>query len=123
MMELGGVSLSVLLPWKCTGLVRASAVSRRASARVLVGVLVSWPFGGEVEGLTSGVDDAGLPDERSLPMNVHLFLLGAVASVFFSSGVAIPAATPLAKTIELRLFSAPWGTIPSKPRNKFEADA
>ncbi len=111
MTELGGVSLSVLLvlEWK-GGLVRANAVSRLASSRVLVGGLEPRLLGGDDDGLASGLEEADDPAESNLPIKVHRFLFGAVVGAsgfFFSSLAKIAAASVLLNAIELRLFVVP----------------
>jgi hypothetical protein len=67
----GGVSESVDEVLACSGgRERASAVSRRASSRVLVGLVVR---GGEVVG-----DSGEKVEGRILPMNVQRFLFGVL---------------------------------------------
>jgi hypothetical protein len=70
----GGVSESVLevLVWS-GGRARASAVSRRASSRVLVGLVVRFEASGDVLG--SGVEKV---EGSILPMNVQRFLFGVL---------------------------------------------
>jgi hypothetical protein len=71
----GGVSESVLGVLACSGgRERAKAVSRRASSRVLVGLVVRPEAGGD-DVLESEVENV---DGSILPMNVQRFLFGVL---------------------------------------------
>ena len=115
----GGVSESVDEDLACSaGRVRASAVSRRASSRVLVGLVVR---GGEAVG-----ESEEKVEGRILPMKVQRFLLGVldgegVSGVSF--GVLKSAVSSFRD--EYRLYAVfcvvpgvAWAgvTMPSKPR-------
>jgi hypothetical protein len=120
----GGVSESVDEVLACSGgRARASAVSRRASSRVLVGLIVR---GGEVVG-----DSEEKVEGRILPMKVQRFLLGVldgegVSGVNFGLLMSVVVSS---LRDELRLYvvggmvtGIVWAgvTIPSKPRKRFE---
>jgi len=87
----GGVSLSELEDLACSGgRERAIAVSRRASSRVLVGLVVR---GCGVELASAVVKVPG----SILPMNVQRFLLGAPVGSAVSFGLALSALSSLAR--------------------------
>jgi hypothetical protein len=121
----GGVSESVDEVLACSdGRARASAVSRRASSRVLVGLVVR---GGEVVG-----DSEEKVEGRIFPMKVQRFLLGVldgegVSGVSFGLLMSVVVSS---LRDEFRLEAAGGGvtvvvlagvTMPSKPRKRLEA--
>ncbi len=115
----GGVSESVDEDLACSaGRERASAVSRRASSRVLVGLVVR---GGEEVG-ESEEKEAG----RILPMKVQRFLFGVLDGEAVS-GVSFGLLKSIVSSLrdECRLYAVfcvvpgvVWAgvTMPSKPR-------
>ena len=112
----GGVSPSELelLVFR-DGLVRAIAVSRRASSRVLVGL---EPRVTEFESSVENVEGS------ILPINVHLLLLGVLGASIVSFGTELSAVSSfgsVAREWRLLVPEEREGMIPSKPRKRFVA--